>query len=66
MTQAFLRQEDMIAGFRRGLPKQSATAQAIDRQAPWQQIALDALADGYEEFAKELTLLIEACVRRGV
>ena len=57
--------EEMIMEFRRMLPGQSATAQAIDRQEPWQQIALNAVADGYIEFANELGTFIEVCVRRG-
>ena len=48
------------------LPVQSATAQAIDRQEPWQQVALNAVAEGYVEFANELGRFIEVCVRRGI
>ncbi len=66
MTQTVSHLDEMIADFRRMLPIQSATAQAIDRQAPWQQIALTAVAEGYIEFASELGRFIEVCVRRGV
>jgi|WetSurMetagenome_2_1015567.scaffolds.fasta_scaffold1478977_2 hypothetical protein len=66
MTQAASQLDEMIMEFRRMLPIQSATAQAIDRQEPWQQIALHAVADGYIEFANELGRFVEVCVRRGV
>ena len=66
MTQAVSELDAMISEFRRLLPMQCATAQAIDRQEPWQQIALNAVADGYIEFANELGRFIELCVRRGV
>ena len=66
MAQTVSTLDEMIADFRRMLPIQSATAQAIDRQAPWQQIALHAVAEGYIEFANELGRFIEICVRRGV
>jgi hypothetical protein len=66
MTQAVSQLDETITEFRRTLPMQSATAQAIDRQDPWQQIALNAVADGYVEFANDLGRLIETCVRRGV
>ena len=66
MTQTASQLDAMIADFRRMLPEQSATAQAIDRQDPWQQVALNAVADGYIEFANELSRFIEVCVRRGV
>jgi hypothetical protein len=66
MTQTVSQLDAMIADFRRMLPKESATAQAIDRQEPWQQIALNAVTDGYIEFANDLSRFIEVCVRRGV
>jgi hypothetical protein len=66
MSQTVSHLEEMITEFRRLLSVQSATAQAIDRQQPWQQIALNAVADGYIEFANELGGFIEVCVRRGV
>jgi hypothetical protein len=66
MTQAVSELDAMITEFRRLLPRQCTTAQAIDRQEPWQQIALNAVADGYIEFANELGRFIELCVRRGV
>jgi hypothetical protein len=66
MAQTVSQLDEIITEFRRVLPVQSATAQAIDRQEPWQQIALNAVADGYLEFANELSRFIEVCVRRGV
>ena len=56
--------EDLIAEFRRMLPANSETAQAIDRQEPFEQIALRAIEDGYVEFSHEFTDFIEACLRR--
>ena len=66
MAQTVSQLDEMITDFRRMLPVQSATAQAIDRQEPWQKVALNAVAEGYVEFANELGRFIEVCVRRGV
>jgi hypothetical protein len=66
MVQTDSQLDEMITDFRRMLPVQSATAQAIDRQEPWQKVALNAVAEGYVEFANELGRFIEVCVRRGV
>jgi hypothetical protein len=46
------------------LPEESATAQAIDRKEPWERIAINAVDDGYIEFANELGSFIEVCLRR--
>ena len=59
------RLEDLITEFRRILPAHSETAQAIDRQEPFERIALRAIEDGYVEFSHEFTDFIEACLRRG-
>ena len=48
------------------LPADLATAQAIDRHEPWEQIATKAIADGYIERADEFVRFVEACVRRQV
>ena len=56
--------EDVISEFRRMLPPQSATARAIDGRETWERIALNAVDDGYIEFANELGRFIEVCVRR--
>jgi hypothetical protein len=39
--------EQVIGQFRRMLPEESATAQAIDRKEPWERIARNAVDDGY-------------------
>ncbi len=57
--------EEMISEFRRMLPAQSDTAQAIDRQEPFERIALKAIDDGYIEFSHQFTQFIETCLRRG-
>ena len=56
--------EQVIDQFRRILPEESATARAIDRREPWERIALNAVDDGYIEFANELGSFIEVCLRR--
>ena len=56
--------EQVINEFRQMLPAESATAQAIDRHEPWERIALNAVDDGYIEFANELGTFIEVCLRR--
>ena len=56
--------EQLIMEFRQLLPKESATAQAIDRYEPWEEVARKAITDGYIEFASELGSFVEACVRR--
>ncbi len=60
MTHAVSRQTAVIAGFRQSVPAQCATAQAIDRQESWEQIALLAADDGFVEFANAL---VDACLR---
>jgi hypothetical protein len=56
--------EQAVDEFRQMLPAASATAQAIDRGESWQRIALNAINDGYIEFANELSTFLEACLRR--
>ena len=56
--------EHAINEFRRMLPAETATAKAIDSHEPWERIALNAVDDGYIEFANELGTFIEVCVRR--
>jgi hypothetical protein len=56
--------EQAIADFRRILPAETATAQAIDRHESWERIAMRAVEDGYIEFANELGLFVEVCLRR--
>ena len=56
--------EQAISEFRQMLPADSATAKAIDRHEPWERIALNAVDDGYIEFANDLGTFIEVCLRR--
>jgi hypothetical protein len=58
--------EDFIAEFRRMLPAQSATVQAIDRHDPLEQIVLKAIEEGFTEFVDRLGRAMEICLRRGV
>ena len=58
------RLQDLIAEFREMLPGRSATAQAIDRNEPWEQIALKAVEDGYIELADQFNGFLEICLRR--
>ena len=58
--------EEFLAEFRPTLPAQSRTAQAIDRQAPFEQIARKAIDDGYLEFADRLNRFMEICLRRSM
>jgi len=58
------RLQDLIAEFREMLPGRSATAQAIDRNEPWEQIALKAVEDGYIEIADQFDGFVEVCLRR--
>jgi hypothetical protein len=56
--------EKVITEFRHMLPKNTATAQAIDQHEPWEQIAIKAIDDGYIENADEFVRFVEACLRR--
>jgi hypothetical protein len=56
--------EDLLAEFREMLPAQCETAQAIDRQEPFERIALKAIEDGYIEFSQQFTQFMETCLRR--
>jgi hypothetical protein len=56
--------EELLAEFRRMLPAQCETAQAIDRQEPFERIALKAIEDGYIEFSQQFTQFMETCLRR--
>ena len=65
MTQTVSNFEEVITQFRQMLPKNTATAQAIDQHEPWDRIALKAIDDGYVEFADEFVQFVEVCVRHG-
>ena len=56
--------QDLIAEFREMLPGRSATAQAIDRKEPWEQIALKAVEDGYIELADQFNGFVGLCLRK--
>ena len=64
MVRCFSNLEQAVNDFRQMLPATSATAQAIDHGESWQRIVLDAINDGYIEFANELSEFLEACLRR--
>jgi len=57
------RLQDLVAEFREMLPGRCATAQAIDRKEPWEQIALKAVEDGYIELADQFDGFVEVCLR---
>jgi len=58
--------EEFLAQFRVRLPAQSRTAQAIDRQAPFEQIAFKAIDEGYTEFVDQFSEFMEIRLRRSV
>jgi len=53
-----------IMRFRRLLPESTATAHAIDRGAPLEDIAHRAVEDGYIDEAVDFAPLVDACVRQ--
>jgi len=57
--------EALLAEFRKLLPAQSLTAQAIDRHEPFDRIAVKAVEDGYIEFSQRFTQFMELCLRKG-
>lgn len=66
MTQTVSQYEEAIARLRHMLPKNTATAQAIDQHEPWDQIAMKAIDDGYIASSEEFIRFVEACVRRSM
>ena len=58
--------EEFLAELRPMLPAQSRTAQAIDRQEPFERIAFKAIDDGYIEFADRLNRFMEIRLRRSM
>jgi hypothetical protein len=58
--------EDLLAELRPTLPAHSRTAQAIDRQEPFESIAFTAIDDGYIDFADRLNRFMEIRLRRGM
>ncbi len=63
-SQDIPRLEDLIAEFREMLPGHCATAQAIDRKEPWEQIAAKAVEDGYIELPDQFGKFVEVCLRK--
>ena len=64
MTQIVSHFEEVITQLRHMLPKNTATAQAIDQHESWEQIAMKAINDGYVESADAFVRSVEACLRR--
>src|SRR5712691_11013766 len=58
--------EEFLSEFRAMLPAKSETAQAIDRHAPFEQIAFKAIDDGYIDFADQFSRFVETCLRRSL
>jgi hypothetical protein len=56
--------EEFIADFRRRLPAQSKTAQAIDRREPFETIAFKAIDEGYTDFVDQFSSFMEVCLRQ--
>ena len=56
--------EEFIAEFRTMLPAQCKTAQAIDRQEPFEEIAFMAIDEGYVEFVDQFSKFMEICLRQ--
>ena len=54
--------DEFITQLRQMLPTDTATARAIDRNEPWERIAMKAIDDGYVECADEFVRFVEACV----
>lgn len=64
VTQMVSHFEEVIMQLRHMLPKNTATAQAIDRHESWERIAMKAIGDGYVESADRLVRSVEMCLRR--
>jgi hypothetical protein len=64
MTQIISHFEEVITQLRHMLPKNTATAQAIDQHESWERIVMKAINDGYVESADEFVGSVEACLRR--
>ena len=56
--------EEFIVEFRRMLPAQSKTAQAIDRRDSFEQIAFKAIDEGYMEFVDRFSRFMEIRLRQ--
>ena len=60
MTQTTASLERAVDEFRRVLSSATATAQAIDRGESWDSVALNAIDDGYVDFAAQLSAFFDA------
>jgi hypothetical protein len=65
MTQIVSHFEEVITQLRRMLPKNTATAQAINQHDVSERIAMAAIDYGYVETADAFVRYVEACLRRG-
>jgi hypothetical protein len=63
MMQTVSHFENAVTQLRHVLPTNTATAQAIDRHAPWKRIAIKVIDDGYIESADEFVRFVDACLR---
>jgi hypothetical protein len=56
--------EQAVWEFRRELPPGCRTAQAIDNHEPWEEIAGNAVVDGYVDVVENFKDLVEAVLGR--
>jgi len=63
MAQIVSQFDEVVMQLRHVLPKNTATAQAIDQHESWERIAMKAINDGYVEIADEFVRSVEVCLR---
>lgn len=54
MQRLFIQTEAMLYEFRKNIPTDCKTAKSIDRNDPWDRVALFAKDDGFLEVAEQL------------
>lgn len=54
MQRLFIQTEAMLYKFRKSIPTNCKTAKSIDRNDPWDKVALFAKDDGFIELAEQL------------
>lgn len=54
MQRLFIQTEAMLYKFRKSIPTNCKTAESIDRNDPWDKVALFAKDDGFIELAEQL------------
>lgn len=54
MQRLFIQTEAMLYEFRKNIPTDCKTAKSIDRNDPWDRVALFAKDDGFLEIAEQL------------